>query len=118
MSVLEPYAYLAYIARDPTGRGTPEMARSANVKRDRMHLRLDAKTKRKLERAAAYEDTNVTDFVLANAIAAAERVIDSHEKITLSARDWDVFYEALINPPEPNVKLKKAARRYRERVGG
>jgi uncharacterized protein (DUF1778 family) len=24
----------------------------------------------------------------------------------------------LINPPEPNEKLKQAARRYRERVGG
>lgn len=94
------------------------MAQTADVKRDRMHLRLDAKTKRKLERAAAYEETSVSDFVLTNAVAAAERVIDSHEKIALSARDWDVFYDALIDPPEPNEKLREAARRYRERVGG
>jgi uncharacterized protein (DUF1778 family) len=76
-----------------------------------MHLRLDARPKRKLVRAAAYEEASVTDFVLANAVAAAERVIDSHEKINLAARDWD---GALIDPPE----LKEAARRYRERVGG
>jgi len=88
------------------------------VKRDRMHLRLDARTKRTLERAAAYEETSVSDFVLANAVVAAERVIDRHEKITLSARDWDAFYHALINPPQPNERLKKAARRYRERIGG
>lgn len=94
------------------------MAQTASVKRDRMHLRLDVKTKRKLERAAAYAETTVSDFVLANAVAAAERVIDSHEKITLSARDWEVFYDALRNPPEPNEKLREAARRYRERVGG
>jgi len=94
------------------------MAQTADVRRDRMHLRLDAKTKRKLERAAAYEETSVSDFVLTNAVAAAERVIDSHEKIALSARDWDVFYDALIDPPEPNEKLREAARRYRERVGG
>ncbi len=94
------------------------MAQTAGVKRERMHLRLDAKTKRKLERAAAYEATTVSDFVLANAVTAAERVIDSHEKITLSATDWDVFYDALVNPPEPNEKLREAARRYRERVGG
>ena len=56
--------------------------------------------------------------MLANAVAAAERVIDSHEKITLQTKDWDAFYDALINPPEPNEKLKNAARRYRERVGG
>ena len=94
------------------------MSQTAEAKRDRMHLRLDAKAKRTLERAAAYAETSVTDFVLANAVAAAERVINSHEKISLSARDWDVFYDALINPPKPNEKLKKAARRYRERVGG
>ena len=93
------------------------MAQTSEVKRDRMHFRLDGKTKRKLERAAAYEGTTVSDFVLANAVAAAERVIDSHESITLSAGDWEVFYDALINPPEPNEKLKEAARRYRERFG-
>lgn len=94
------------------------MAQAARIKRDRMHLRVDAKTKRKLERAAAYEERSVSDFVLANAVAAAERVIDSREKITLSAKDWEIFYDALVDPPEPNAKLRKAARRYRERAGG
>jgi len=94
------------------------MGQPAGLKRGRLHLRLDAKTKRRLERAAAYEETSVTDFVLANAVAAAERVIDGHEKVTLSATDWEVFYDALINPPEPNERLKNAARRYRELIGG
>jgi uncharacterized protein (DUF1778 family) len=91
---------------------------SVEIKQARIHLRLDAKTKRKLERAAAYQEASVTDFVLANAVAAAERVIASHETITLTAKDWEVFYDTLINPPEPNKKLKEAARRYRERIGG
>ncbi|MEK7244685.1 MAG: DUF1778 domain-containing protein [Pseudomonadota bacterium] len=90
----------------------------ATANRDRMHLRLDAKTKRKLERAAAYEETSVSDFVLGRAVAAAERVIEAREKTTLSAADWDAFYAALVNPPAPNAKLKAAIRRYRERVGG
>ncbi len=94
------------------------MAHTAGAKRDRMHLRLDAKTKRKLEQAAAYEETSVTDFVLANAVAAAERVIAARETISLSGKDWEIFYDALINPPEPNKTLRAAARRYRERVGG
>lgn len=94
------------------------MAQTADLKRDRMHLRLDARTKRKLERAAAYEETSVSKFVLANAVAAAERVIDSHERNVLSAAEWEAFYDALVDPPEPNPVLKKAARRYRERTGG
>ena len=92
------------------------MAKKPTAKRTRMHLRLDAKTKHKLERAAAYEETSVTEFVLAKAIAAAEQIIDAREKIVLSAPDWALFYDALIHPPKPNQKLKNAARRYRERI--
>ena len=88
------------------------------MKRERMHLRLDAKSKRKLERAAAYEETSVSHFVLVNAVAAAERVIEAQERIILSATDWDAFHDALHNPPEPNAALRKAARRFRARVGG
>ena len=90
---------------------------SSEVKRDRMHLRLDAKTKRILERAAAYEETTITDFVLDNAVKAAERVIEARERITLSAADWDVFFDALVNPPEPNETLKSAVRHYRRQIG-
>ena len=93
------------------------MADTAGLKHARVHLRLDARTKRKLERAAAYEETTVSRFVLSNAVAAAERVIESHEKIVLSAMDWDAFHDALLDPPEPNAALREAARRYRERVG-
>src|SRR5258708_9867537 len=94
------------------------MARSTNVKRDRMHLRIDASTKRKLERAAAYEQTSVTDFIMVNAVAAAERVIDAREKITLSPVDWEVFYDALINPPEPKRQLTTSPPGYTTRFAG
>lgn len=94
------------------------MSKTSAIKRDRMHLRLDAVTKRRLERAAAYESRSVTDFVLLTAVAAADRVIESKESAVLSARDWDAFHAALLHPPKPNAKLKEAARRYRERVGG
>ena len=93
------------------------MARTQTARRDRIHLRLDLRTKRTLERAAAYEEKSLTDFVLAHATSAAEQVIDRHEKVTLPAADWDVFYDALINPPEPNARLKAAVRRFRDRRG-
>jgi uncharacterized protein (DUF1778 family) len=102
-------AILAYILRMP--------GNSTSPKRDRMHLRLDARAKRKLERAAAYEGTSVSDFVLGEAVAAAERVIAAREEITLPAADWDAFFDALVHPPKPNAKLKEAVRRSRERVG-
>jgi len=35
--------------------------------------------------------------------------------IELTARDQKVFVQALLNPPKRNVKLRKAAKRYRSR---
>jgi uncharacterized protein (DUF1778 family) len=89
------------------------MARTAELKHERLHLRLDTKIKHKLERAAAYEGTNISDFVLVNMANLADRVIESHERVTLSPVDWDAFQKALLHPPKPNVALKSAIRRYR-----
>ena len=71
-----------------------------------------------VEQALADRGPGPTDFVLSCAGGAAKRGIESHEVITLSARDWDAFREALINPPEPNQELRDAAHRYRVRIGG
>ena len=93
------------------------MSRSQAAKRDRMHIRLDLRTKRTLERAAAYEGKSVTDFVLATATAAAERVVERHEKVELPPADWDLFFAALVKPPSPNRVLKAAVKRFHEKRG-
>ena len=93
------------------------MAETANMKHERVHLRLDARSKRKLERAAAYEETTVSRFVLNNAVSAAERVIETNERVVLPATDWDAFHDALLDPPAPNAALRRAARRYRKLIG-
>ena len=36
--------------------------------------------------------------------------------ITLSDRDRDIFLEALETPPEPNEKLREAAKRHKEMI--
>jgi uncharacterized protein (DUF1778 family) len=94
------------------------MPRARAAHRGRMHLRIDVGTKRALERAAAYEAKSVTEFVLTTASAAAAKVIDRHEKVTLSKPDWDLFYAALLKPPAPNAALKKAIRRFRAAQSG
>ncbi len=81
-------------------------------------MRLDTGSKKKLERAAAFSGRTVTDFVLSHALDAADRVLAEHEVITLSDEDWNVFFDALVNPPEPNENLKRAFQRYRERTAG
>ena len=94
------------------------MAKAAETKHERVHLRLDARSMRKLERAAAYEESTVSRFVLHHAVAAAERVIEARDQIVLPATDWDAFHDAQLNLPAPNAALRRAARRYRERLVG
>ena len=84
-------------------------------KNDRMQIRIDAFSKNKIEKAANYCHQTVSEFVTAQALTAADRVLEEQEKITLSDIDWELFYEALVNPPPPNDTLKVAFKRYNER---
>lgn len=73
-----------------------------------MHIRVDASVKHKLERAAFYMHKSLSEFVLGQALVSAEKIIQEHETIRLSEQDWEVFMNALENPPAPNERLRKA----------
>lgn len=89
-----------------------------NPKRDRLHLRLDLHARHKIEQAAHYLNKTASEFVLGQAITAADEVIKAHQHtLTLSENDWDQFCQALASPPKANAKLKAAARRY-AKLGG
>jgi uncharacterized protein (DUF1778 family) len=75
---------------------------------DRISLRVGRDAKRKLERAAAYSDKTLTDFVIDVALQRADAIVRRNEVITLTRAEWDRFQEQLLNPPEPNKRLKKA----------
>lgn len=92
------------------------MANAETAKQERMHIRLDTLTKQKLERAAAYAHKSLSEFVLGQALHAADEVIQEHDTLTLSQADWGVFLDALDNPPRPNAKLKRAFAEHEKRV--
>ena len=50
-------------------------------------------------------------FILRHALAAAHKVIEQAEHLTLSERDSLRVLDALERPPAPNAKLLAAARR-------
>jgi len=43
-----------------------------------------------------------------NAPEAADRPTCERDRLVLSEQDWEIFSEALVNPPEPNAALCKA----------
>lgn len=83
------------------------MPRTAR-RQERISLRLNPQSKKKLERAAAYSDKTLTDFVIDVALQKAEAVVREYEIISLTAKEWERFQELLLAPPEPNENLKKA----------
>ena len=87
------------------------MPRSIVEDNSRLALRVRPADKAILMRAVAIEHTDMTDFVLRNALDAARKIIDRAERLRLSERDSLLVLDALENPPAPNARLLAAARR-------
>jgi uncharacterized protein (DUF1778 family) len=75
-----------------------------------MSLRVNPDIKAMLMRAATCAHTDLTDFVLRNAIQAAKKIISEEEHFVLSGRDSLRVLDALENPPAPNERLMAAAK--------
>lgn len=86
------------------------MPRAAVEDNSRMSLRVRPEEKALLLRAVALKNTDLTEFVLTHALAAAKTVIQDADRLRLSERDSLRVLEMLENPPAPNAKLRAAAR--------
>lgn len=82
----------------------------------RLSLRLDARLKALIERAAGYSGETVTSYVIATLLRDARLVVREHEIVVLSDRDRDRFLALLDEPPVPSAALKRAARRHRDLI--
>jgi uncharacterized protein (DUF1778 family) len=91
---------------------TSDTARSA-----RLEARVSAKQKLMLQQAAALSGRTLSEFVVASAQEAASRIIHEHETVRLNRREQATFVNALLNPPAPNVRLRRAAALYRKQMG-
>jgi uncharacterized protein (DUF1778 family) len=82
---------------------------------ERIEARLQPAQKERIEYAASLKGTSVSDFMVQSAEAAAAVTIREHETWTLTTQDRDLFINTLLNPPEPNERIRAAARRYMAR---
>jgi uncharacterized protein (DUF1778 family) len=90
--------------------------KSPKSKAYRFDARLNEDQKVLLQKAADLQGRTMTDFVLHSAEAAAERTIEERAMLILSARETEVFVDAILNPREPGSALRAAARQYRNTV--
>ncbi|MGL6111447.1 MAG: DUF1778 domain-containing protein [Rubrivivax sp.] len=89
---------------------TPDSTRGA-----RLEARVSAAQKSLLQHAAALSGRTLSEFVITSAQDAARLLIAAHESIRLSREEQLAFVQALLQPPEPNARLKRAAKAYLRR---
>ena len=71
----------------------------------RFTMEIPPPEKARLARAATLENTTMKEFMLRNALRAADAVIERAERIELSERDTQKILDLLDNPREPNPRL-------------
>jgi uncharacterized protein (DUF1778 family) len=92
------------------------MSTATDTKQERINLRLKHSAKKALERAASFEGKTVSNFILASALAHAEKTIHEHEIMSLNSRDSEAFFQALDKPIRFNNKLIAAFEEHEQRV--
>jgi uncharacterized protein (DUF1778 family) len=96
--------------------GTLTKTEERRMRGTRLGFRVDAETKKLVERAARLERRSMTDFCLTVLTEATRETIARHESLVLSEQARKVFFDALVKPPRPNARLRKAFREMRAQV--
>ncbi len=89
-------------------RANPIRKEERRSRSTRLGFRVDAETKQLVERAAALERRSLTDFCLTALARATTETISRHETLVLSNEDRAAFFDALVHPPKPNARLRRA----------
>ena len=83
----------------------------------RFDTRLSRDKKLIIERAAILGGyRSLSDFVVSTVYERAQMIIQQSETILASQRDNEIFFNALVNPPEPNDALTSAAIQYKKKA--
>ncbi len=97
-------------------RSTAARAEAPRGRGARLGFRIDSATKKLVERAARLERRSLTDFCLSALADAARHSVDKHSVLVLSDADRAAFFDVLVHPPKPHVRLRRAVSRERARV--
>ena len=112
MAASEPSVrYRLGVTRRESDMTQPSAARS-----ERFNIRLHPEARKRIEQAASFEGKTTSSFILASALAQAERTIRKHETMVLRRRDSEIFFDALLQPPRMNPRLAAALKEHDRRV--
>jgi uncharacterized protein (DUF1778 family) len=82
----------------------------------RLEARIPVRIYDQMQRAARLRGMTLTGYLIATAGEDARRVVEDAEIMRLAREDQIRFAAALIDPPEPNERLVRAAKRHAELI--
>ncbi len=80
---------------------------------ERLEARIAPEAYAVVKRAAELQGCSISDFVVTAAREAAHRKIEEIQVIRLSVADQRMVADSILNPPEPNDALRRAAAAHR-----
>jgi uncharacterized protein (DUF1778 family) len=83
------------------------MSNSMKRREDRLEVRLTAREKWTLKRAASVERKTVSAFLLDKGLAAAAETLADRHEFPLTGKQYDAFAAALDNPLTARPRLEK-----------
>jgi uncharacterized protein (DUF1778 family) len=85
------------------------------MQKARFDTRLSKEQKEFFEYAASLGGfRTLTEFVVFSVQQQASQIVERNKAILASKKDQEVFFNAILNPGQPNDQLKAAADRFRE----
>jgi uncharacterized protein (DUF1778 family) len=84
----------------------------AETETARLEARIPVHIYDQMQRAARLRGMTLTGYLIATAGEDARQVVEDAEIMRLAREDQIRFAEALIDPPAPNERLTRAAKRH------
>jgi uncharacterized protein (DUF1778 family) len=88
----------------------------AKSKLARLEARVSVPQKQFFERAAELTWLNLSQFMIAALDEVARRTVRERDIMQLTAKDSRAFVAALLSAPEPNKRLREAARKFKNQT--
>jgi uncharacterized protein (DUF1778 family) len=91
------------------------MTQSVKSISDRIDVRISKEQKERIKSASELSGfKSLTEFIVYTTSKEANRIIEENSMILKSLEDKKIFVEAILNPPIPNDKLRKAHSNYQK----
>lgn len=91
----------------------------ASIEMARFNARLTQEQKEFFEYASRLGGfRSLTEFIIQSAQVKANEIVEEHNQILASKKDQEIFFDAIMNPSEPNEELKNALLAYKNALKG